>query len=335
VQWAPDGRHFTIPRRHPGSAAEAQAVELFSQDGSVLTTISSADEAVWLDATSFVASTWHRRTGPLDSGSEVVIGPGGHPESTSYVVSADGLAVEELDVSLAGAVSNGAGVLATTTCRLCDGVGTVFRSWSVGSGLSQESSGVPISWSAAGDQLLVEHPLGEGPSKDRWMEILSWPGLDHFYGSREQTDALILDPDWQRRASWADDVVDIDMLSSGGTVATFEAPLTGEVVWDSADRLIIGDYSKASVQAYDLTGEIVASWDDIGQQVILSPDGSLMAWWHFDDGSRYDLTLIGDDTVERHDLPGPIDQLAFSPDGQTLLAVAFFDELLQVLLSPT
>ncbi len=309
-------------------------MDVYSRDGSVLTTIGGADEAVWLDAAHFIVSSWHRRPGPVDAGSEVVIGPGGHPEATSFLVPVDGLEAEELEVGLAGAVSNGTGVLAITTCRACQGANAMFRAWTLEAGLSDQQPGDPTSWSISGDRLLLEHPLGEGPTSDRWMEIVTWPEFQHYYGSRADTNAFVLDPNWQKRATWAGDVANIIVLPSGETVSTFTAPLTGTAVWDASDRLLIAEYSTASAVAYNMSGDRVAAWDDIGQQVMTSPDGSTMAWWHFDDGSRHDLNLIRGDEFQRVELPGPLDQLRLSPDGLSIVAVVFVGDMFSVLLSP-
>lgn len=313
INWSPDSSYVLIAKGQAAGPGVAQSVGVFDSDGILVQSLQGADEAVWLDNQHVIITRWQRRAAP-DSQWEVVRAPSGWPVGDSFLVALESDDVQELDVDLAGAISNGHGALAISGCGACDPDRSwheqrVYQIWTLDGEPTKSLPGLPIAWSLEGDRLLIEHPLGDGPNRDSWPEIVSWPTLERVYADRDVRAELLLDPSWSR-AAYGEDIRDktvtvVDLATRDAATFATEHPSLG--AWDAAGRLIMDDYSTASAAAYKVDGTVVAQWPGVGNTVTSSADGSTIAFYYFDqlEGPNV-ITILTGDAVRGLKAPGPI-----------------------------
>jgi hypothetical protein len=318
---------------HGESAApsNAQSVDLYRADGGPLKSITGADEAVWLDSERLIVTTWLRRQ--VGQAWEVVYGVGGQPVSESHIAFVSSDNVEAVEDELAGAISNGRGILAAPRCGQCDPNESrhsqrSFVLWTESEGATQEFPGEETAFSLSGDELLVLHPLGDGPNRRSWPEILEVPGLHSVYSAPDLREPVVLDPTWSYAAHWSGQSVHIVDLSTNAD-DSFATDHIGPGAWDASGRLVKVDYDSASAGAYTRQGVLEMTFDDVGNSITSSADGSALALWFFDqvEGTNT-IGLVRGNSVAYVSVPGQLVTLPgplLSPTGSAIAIVTLGD----------
>ena len=283
MSWSPNGEHLAVAAGPASGAAASQMVQIFTGDGALVMRLQGADELLWLDDSRFVVSTWNRRPTPGGNDWEIAVDRSGHIPASSVLITLTGDDEMPLDVDLGGGLSNGQGAVAIKVCPDCDADDPQFSVWTPSGSLSSPRSGSARRWSGDGTKLWLEHPTEEGPAARRWPEIVTWPDLETYY-SDEEGGGLVPDVGWTKHAYVGDgEVVIVDLES--GAETRFPAEAYGLVVWDFMGRVLVDDYDSASVYVYDVQGNLVESWPQVGNWLTASVDGTTVVSWYFDQRS--------------------------------------------------
>lgn len=194
-------------------------------------------------------------------------------------------------------VDGGAGAIAFLTTddrkRGCgpDGCWT-YRIWTSG-GTSNERSGLPITWSPAGDRLAVIHKdrlrsdrqagMGAGfRPYQGWLEVVSWPDLRTVFADRHIVvqENSGFDPTGRLLASQMGDLRVVD--TSAGTVNDLEVgAYWWDPVWDSAGNLMVAN-EDGDVTTFSPDGEEVSVFDGTAHRIVGSADGSVQLGYLWD-----------------------------------------------------
>lgn len=339
IQWSPDSRHFLVP--HRGEFGDGRRVGLFANDGSLIRSYAGFAEVVWLDSERLVLSK-----GLYDERNNRLRTPSGHERSASFLASLSSPDIEELEADLGFAKSNGHGALAVG-CLDCSSDPHRTRVWSDDGSLSKAFTGYPLRWSMDGTRLLLEHPVDPVPYTRRWPEIRAWPGMRRVWADRS-SGGILLDPNWQRFAQYdegrgpQDDGVTVEITQfATGEQVTFTAEASGLAAWDAGGRLVIVDYDSKDAFVYAGDGALLDIWEDVGDDVTASLNGSTLAFWYsntFEDQveSRTITLARGGHLIELI-APAPFDTgfgaTHISPDGRHVAILVFEGQHPRLLLT--
>lgn len=327
-QWAPDSRHLLLRRPRVNGHPNTQFVDLFDRDGTLVRTYQAVDEGVWLDGERFVLTAWERYQPRPGDPWVIDYEAGGQTPGTSFLGSVSSEDLVPLELNLGAAVSNGHGALAIYACNDCfdgDGWSPTYRIWTPDDGLTEPRPGLPEEWSPDGTLLRLEHPLGDGPARESWYQIIRWPGGETYYADPDVRN-LLIDPSWTRAAVFSDGTTRIIDLATGEqTSAGVVGYPSGYAAWDGDGRLYRTDYERLSATVYDTAGNEVGNWPDVGNGIAVSADGSTLAFYDVDAGDpAVTIAILRGDVVRRVTTPGGMNSRPLlSPDGRSVFALCY------------
>lgn len=93
---------------------------------------------------------------------------------------------------------------------------------------------------------------------------------------------------------------------ASGTRTSFAVAQAGSMTWDAAGRLLVLDYSSATVGVYAADGRPISTWHNVGRQLTSSADGTAIVFW--DGDGQGGFTLLTNEQLSQFPAPEAICQ---------------------------
>lgn len=294
-------------------------------EGEVVATYEGADSAFWIDSERLLL---------VDAFGDPVVGaPTPRRGGALYVVAVGSIDFQLIGYDEGDPLPSGTGLVAFRS-----DAGT-FRVWS-NAGWTTDKPGYPIAWSPANSDLAVLNlRQSQGVGLEGFVDVLDWPSLEVFTSDTENVTSpnfAHFDPAGEHLGFMSYGSIHILDFDSGHTSVVGPNDAWAWFGWDSQGRAVIGN-ERNFIGAYMLDGTEVRHWEEMGDSVVTTSDGSAMVFYNTDyGGDRPPMTLLSENRdPHRFDVSGTADrhpQLA--PDGHAFLLFAYLDNHQVVLLSP-
>jgi len=326
--WAPDGQHLFTEIGYQ--------LHIFARDGASVAS-ASGRQAVWLSPDVFqVYDSLPATSFDSDGLGQFYTVPGRSIDVSNGTT-------ESLILPCCYPMSNGHGAVAVTrylTHGDNDPMRPRFVIWQDGTE-SIEREGLPIRWSAAGDELLVMHPTQGAFDPWGWLEVLSWPDERTLFASDpgkaigddpadmrfDSTGRYLAYPYVHQDASqaWQMDIEVADL--DAGSVATIpvagdSSKVGGGYVWNRDSQIMTISESDLKVTTYEPSGEQVKQMTVPQPIALLSSDngGTILRFVNNKNDDPSDIRILRGATWAPVLVPdGEITNVMLSPGGDQLL----------------